>query len=110
MFQADNGRLQAITLDPRLEQQIALGVRQSPTELALALEPKLARHVIDCLSRQIQQMLASGLPPVVLCAPQIRLAFKRFFGATFADLAVLSYSEIPARAEIFNAAVVPCPE
>jgi flagellar biosynthesis protein FlhA len=109
-YQMDNGRLQAITLDPRLEQQIALGLRQSPTEVALALEPKLARHVIDCLSKQIQQMLASGFPPVVLCAPQIRLAFKRFFGMTFTDLAVLSYSEIPARAEILNTAIVPCLE
>ncbi len=30
----DNGSLRAITLDPQLEQQIAQGVRQSPTEIA----------------------------------------------------------------------------
>ncbi|MCZ7637263.1 MAG: hypothetical protein M5U12_15270 [Verrucomicrobia bacterium] len=49
-------------------------------------------------------------PPLVLCSPQIRLAFKRFFEASFAELAVLSYAEIPARVEVQNTAVIPCPD
>ena len=106
-YQAENGGLRAITLDPRLEQQIAQGVRQSATEVALVLEPKLARHVVDTLSKLVQQMLAAGQPPVVLCAPQIRLAFRRFFESTFADLAVLSYSEVPPRVEVKNTAMIP---
>ena len=74
------------------------------------LEPKLARHVVESLSQRIQQMLAAGQQPVILCAPQIRLAFRRFFESTFSDLAVLSYHEIPPRVEIQNAAVITCPE
>ena len=74
------------------------------------LEPRVARHVMDSLSKHIQQMLSAGQPPLVLCAPQIRLAFRRFFESTFADLNVLSYAEIPARMEIQSAAVVPSPE
>jgi flagellar biosynthesis protein FlhA len=109
-YQAENGGLRAITLDPRLEQQIAQGVRQSASEVALVLEPKLARHVMDSLSKFIQQMLAAGHPPVVLCAPQIRLAFRRFFESTFADLTVLSYSEIPPRVEVKNSAMIPSAE
>ncbi len=50
-YQGDKGGLQAITLDPRLEQQIAQGVRQTPTEISLMMEPKLARHVVDTLSQ-----------------------------------------------------------
>jgi flagellar biosynthesis protein FlhA len=110
VYQTENGNLRAITLDPQLEQQIAQGVRQSPTEVALVMEPKLARHLMDALSKLVQQMLAAGHPPVVLCAPQIRLGFRRFFESTFAELAVLSYSELPARVQIQNAAVIPCPE
>ncbi|MDB6023246.1 MAG: flhA [Pedosphaera sp.] len=109
-FQAENGGLQAITLDPRLEQQIAQGVRQSPNEISLMMEPKLARHVVDTLSQKIQQVLASGQPPIILCAPQIRLAFRRFFETTFAELTVLSYSEVPARVQIQNAGIIPSPE
>jgi flagellar biosynthesis protein FlhA len=106
-FQMENGSLRAITLDPRLEQQIAQGVRQTPNEVALVMEPSLARHVLDLLSKYVQQMLSAGHPPVVLCPPQMRLAFRRFFETTFADLAVLSYSEIPSRVQIQNAAVIP---
>jgi len=106
-FQTEKGALQAITLDPKLEQQIAQGVRQTPSEITLTMEPRLARHVIESLSQRIQNLLSSGLPPVVMCAPQIRLAFRRFFESTFAELAVLSYSEIPSRVEIQNAGVIP---
>jgi len=109
-FQNEQGMLKAITLDPKLEQQIANGMRQSPTEISLFLEPRIARHVVDNLSRHVQQMLAAGQVPVVLCAPQIRLAFRRFFETTFSDLNVLSYTEIPPRIEVQSAAVVACPE
>jgi flagellar biosynthesis protein FlhA len=106
-YQTDNGSLQAITLDPKLEQQIAQGVKQTSTEISLMMEPKLARHVVDTLSQKIQQLLTSGQPPIIMCAPQIRLAFRRFFETTFADLTVLSYAEVPSRVQIQNAGIVP---
>jgi len=102
----EKGRMTAITLDPKLEQQIATGVRQLPNEVALTLEPRLARHLVEALSKQIQAMIAAGQQPLVLCAPQIRLAFRRFFETTFPDLAVLSYSEIPPRVDIQSAAML----
>ncbi|MEJ5238337.1 MAG: flagellar biosynthesis protein FlhA [Limisphaera sp.] len=109
-YQTEQGTLRVITLDPRLEQQLAQGVRQTPTEIALVVEPRLARHLMDRLTKYVQQMLASGHPPVVLCAPQLRLAFRRFFEHTFGDLAVLSYAEIPPRVQVQSAAVIPAPE
>jgi flagellar biosynthesis protein FlhA len=109
-YQSDNGAVRAITIDPRLEAQLAQGVRQSASEVALIIEPRLARHVIDSLSRFIQQMMSTGQQPVVLCAPALRLAFRRFCENTFSDLAVLSYAEIPPRVQVQNAAVIPCLE
>ncbi len=106
-YQAQNGALRAITLDPRLEQALAQGLRQSPTEISMVIEPGLARHITDALSKGVQQLLAAGHPPVLLCSPQIRLGFRRFFESAFADLAVLSYSEVPARVEVHNAATIP---
>ena len=109
-FQSENGSVRAITMDPKLEAQLAQGVRQSATEVALVIEPRLARHVVESLSRFIQQMMAAGQQPVILCAPALRLAFRRFFENTFTDLAVLSYAEIPPRVQVQNAAIIPCPE
>jgi flagellar biosynthesis protein FlhA len=109
-YQDDRGVLKAITLDPRLEQEIAKGVRQSQTEIALLLDPRLARHLVENLSKMIQSLLASGQAPVVLCGPHIRLAFRRFFEATFSDLTVLSYSEVPSRVDIQSAGTLVVPE
>jgi flagellar biosynthesis protein FlhA len=109
-YQTDKGGLQAITLDPRLEQQIAQGMRQTPTEISLTMEPKLARHVVDTLSQCLQKLLSAGQPPVVLCAPQIRLAFRRFFETTFSELTVLAYTEVPSRIEIQSSGTIPCLE
>jgi flagellar biosynthesis component FlhA len=52
-------------------------------------------------------LLTAGQPPIIMCAPQIRLAFRRFFETTFADLTVLSYAEVPSRVQIQNAGIVP---
>ena len=109
-YQSENGSLRAITMDPKLEQQLAQGIRQSATEVALVVEPKLARHIMEVLSKTVQQMLSTGQAPVVLCAQPLRLGFRRFFETTFSDLAVLSYSEIPPRIQIQNAAVISAPE
>jgi flagellar biosynthesis protein FlhA len=109
-LQMPNGSLCAITLDPRLEQLLVQNVRQTPNELSLVMEPGLAQHILQWLSKTVQQMLAAGQPPVVICSPQLRLGFKRFFESTFTDLSVLCYSEIPPRIEVQNAAVIPCPE
>jgi len=108
-FQNENGAVRAITLDPRLEQQIAQGLRQSQTELNLVLEPNLARHIIDKLTRHVQQMVSAGQQPLVLCAPQIRLGFKRFFDSAFTELSVLSYAEVPPRVEVQSAGTVELP-
>jgi flagellar biosynthesis protein FlhA len=108
-FQNENGAVRAITLDPRLEQQIAQGLRQSQTELNLVLEPNLARHIIDKLTRHVQQMVSAGQQPLVLCAPQIRLGFKRFFDSAFTELSVLSYAEVPLRVEVQSAGTVELP-
>jgi len=105
-FQSDAGHLRAITMDPKLEHQLSQGVRQASGETTLVVEPKLARHVMESLSKFVQQMLSAGQQPVILCAPQLRLAFRRFFESTFGDLAVLSYAEVPPRVQVQNHAVI----
>ncbi len=108
-YQRQNGHLQAITLDPRLEQTIAQGLRQNANEITLSIDPGVARHIVEKMSGVVKQMVAEGMPPIVICAPQIRLAFRRFFEATFKELTVLSYLEIPPKTEVQAATVIPAP-
>ncbi len=89
-----SGKLMAITLQPDIEQQLSKCVRQTAQEIALVMDPNLARHFHDQLSQGIQRMAAEGLTPLLLCSPLIRLGIKRFFAETFPSLRVLAYNEI----------------
>lgn len=109
-YQNEQGQVPAITLDPRLEQQLAQGIRQTPTEIALIMDPKLARYLVERLSKVIQQMLSTGQSPVLICSPHIRLALRRFLENTFADFAILAYNEIPPRVQVQSVASIAFPE
>jgi flagellar biosynthesis protein FlhA len=108
-YQSEQGGIQTITMDPWLEEEIAKGLRQSPNETLLFMEPKLAQHVTYHLSKLVQPMLAEGRPPVVICSAVIRLGLRRFFAANFPEVAFLAYEELPPRVEIQSAGSVPSP-
>ncbi|MDA1276084.1 MAG: flagellar biosynthesis protein FlhA [Verrucomicrobia bacterium] len=108
-YQNEQRALQAITMDPWLEEEISKGLRQSPNETLLFMEPKLAQHLTYHLSKLVQPMIAEGRPPVVICSAVIRLGLRRFFAANFPETAFLAYEELPPRVEIHAAGSIPSP-
>lgn len=108
-YQNEQGALQTVTMDPWLEEEIAKGLRQTPNETVLFMEPKLAQHVTYHLSKLVQPMVAEGRPPVVICSAVIRLGLRRFFAANFPEVAFLAYEELPARLEVQSAGSIPSP-
>lgn len=99
--------LNAITLDPELEQRLAQSLRQTQQEVSLALEPSLARHLVGQLGDRIKQMAMKGIQPLLLCSPVLRLALRRFFESTYRNLTILAYNELPDRAEVQTVGMVP---
>jgi flagellar biosynthesis protein FlhA len=90
-------KLNAITLQPDIEQILSKCIRQTAQEIAIVMDPHLARHLHDQLQQGIQKMLQEGLTPVLLCSPLIRLGIKRFFAETFPTLKILAYNEISSK-------------
>jgi flagellar biosynthesis protein FlhA len=105
-FETEMGGMQAITFDPVFEQELARGLRQSANEVTLAVEPGMAEHLVSNLSTAVKNMITAGRPPLLLCAPQLRLAIRRFLASSFNELAVLAYSEIPPQIEVQRAAII----
>jgi flagellar biosynthesis protein FlhA len=99
--------LSAITLDPELEQRIVQSLRQTQHEVALALEPGLARHLFDGLGEKIKQMASRGLQPLLICSPNIRLAMRRFIESAYRNLTVLAYNELPDHTQVQSVGMVP---
>lgn len=99
--------LSAITLDPELEQKIVQSLRQTQHEIALALDPTLARHLFEGLGEKIKVMASRGLQPLLVCSPNIRLALRRFLESAYRNLTVLAYNELPDNAQIQSIGMVP---
>ncbi|HLP07389.1 MAG TPA: flagellar biosynthesis protein FlhA [Opitutaceae bacterium] len=108
-FEAVPGKVRALTLDPRLEQWLSGRVQRTPTETGLALDPGTAQHLLDELSRRSGEMTQQGLPAVLVVGAETRLAIKRFFESSLPRLAVLSFQELPASAEVENVGLIPLP-
>lgn len=95
----NSGALQAITLDPALEQQLLEFV--VPGSPNLALEPSLARAFMSNLTQQVERMLALGYQqPVLLCMAALRLPLRRLTERSLPQLVILSYHEIVPNTEV----------
>jgi flagellar biosynthesis protein FlhA len=90
---AEDGLLSVITVDPRLESLLGEAVRRGEDAYAL-LDPNTVAKIYTSLTKQMQTAQASGLHPIVLCSPSVRLALKRLTERAAPQLVVLSYSEI----------------
>jgi flagellar biosynthesis protein FlhA len=90
---AEDGLLSVITVDPRLESLLGEAVRRGEDAYAL-LDPNTVAKIYTSLTKQMQTAQASGLHPIVLCSPPVRLALKRLTERAAPQLVVLSYSEI----------------
>ena len=107
---AEDKSLSVITLEPALESLLNKGLRKTTNELSLLIDPEQARHLLQSLSTHIQQMIAGGLHPVIICGPQIRIALYRFLHATHKDLKVLSFAEVPNATNLKSFSVIACPD
>jgi flagellar biosynthesis protein FlhA len=108
-FEAEPGKIKALTLDPRLEQWLAGRVQRTPTETGLALDPGTAQHLLEELNRRTGEMAQQGLPAVLVVGAEARLAIKRFFESSLPRLSVLSFQELPASTEVENVGLIPLP-
>lgn len=103
------GVLRSVTFDPRLEQALASKVHRTPSEVGLALEPMLGRHLLTELNAKVAEFTHANLTPVLVVSTELRLPLKRFFEPSFPRLVVLAFQELPATTEIENAAIISIP-
>jgi flagellar biosynthesis protein FlhA len=109
-FESEPGLLKAMTLDPRLEQMLAAKVQRTQFDVGLVVDPQLAQHLLNELTKRMTEMAEQGLAPVLLTTVELRLAFKRFFEPSLGKLVVLSYQELPPRTEIQNFSIILLPQ
>jgi flagellar biosynthesis protein FlhA len=90
-------RLQAITLDPAIEQEVSISITQTTDGEYLAMDPPRAQAIVAALRAQVEHAAArsaGGHGPVLLCSARIRRHLRRLIAQAQPHLAVCSYHEI----------------
>jgi len=97
-------RLQAITLDPAIEQEVSTSITQTTDGEYLAMDPPRAQAIVNALRAQVEHATARAAgaasgsgptpAPVLLCSARIRRHLRRLIVQAQPHLAVCSYNEI----------------
>jgi flagellar biosynthesis protein FlhA len=102
----DHLRLQAITLDPAIEQEVSTSITQTTDGEYLAMDPPRAQAIVNALRTQVEHATARGSRPVLLCSARIRRHLRRLIAQAQPHLAVCSYNEISPGIDVETIGVI----
>jgi flagellar biosynthesis protein FlhA len=86
--------LRAIALDPAVEQEVSEAITQTSDGEYLVMEPARAQQLVTRLKDQLDEALARGGRPVLLCSARVRRHLRRLCEQSIPQLAICSYNEI----------------
>jgi flagellar biosynthesis protein FlhA len=98
--------LEVLSLEPRLENQIATSIRSGGDAGETLLDPVLTDKLLRSLAPLANAMFNKGRNPVLLCGDEVRRHIKRLTRRSLPKLSVLGLSEIPERIRLKSFAVV----
>jgi flagellar biosynthesis protein FlhA len=98
--------INVITLDPALEQQLRDSIQQTEHGSYLALDPQKAQELYQQLQEVVERVINQGYQPIVLCAPVVRIFFKRITERFLPNLVVLSYNELDSKIQVQSVGTV----
>lgn len=94
-----SGALQVLTLAPEIEHRLLQSVRAAEGGVPI-VEPRFAEQVIASLRQSSDRMNSVSLPPVLLCAPELRRHLRALSERMLPHLRVLSLAEVPTAVEL----------
>jgi flagellar biosynthesis protein FlhA len=94
LYQTSDETIPLITLDQDVEKAISGAIQQTDQGSFLALEPNVAKGIMESVAQYIAEFSSLNYRPVILCSAQIRAHFKKLVDRFIPNLVVLSYNEI----------------
>jgi flagellar biosynthesis protein FlhA len=104
---SDN-KIHCVTLDPRIEELINQHVQRTEHGTLLTMAPAMQNNILKAVQKEIEKAAhgSSGQPPVILCAPQVRMWTRRIIENALPQVAVLAFNEIVRGVEIESKGMV----
>ncbi|WHZ25260.1 MAG: Flagellar biosynthesis protein FlhA [Nitrospira sp.] len=93
-YQASDGSLQVITLDPRLDRSLAEQASALPPGATLNLDPTLSHKLLTGLKQAAERVAARGQQPIVLCSQVVRRHLRRHSDRLLHTVPVMGLNEV----------------
>lgn len=101
-----NEALKVITAGASVEKKFAESVHRSDQGNYLSIDPETSQLIFQKISEQAAQLQQTGVQPILLTSPAIRIYMRQFIEGFAPDLPVLSYNELEPNIEIQSVGVV----
>ncbi|MCA0170556.1 flagellar biosynthesis protein FlhA [Bacillus sp. RAR_GA_16] len=101
--------VKVLTAGARLEKRFAESVQQSDQGSYLALDPETSQTIYQEVLQQVNRLQQSGIQPILLTSPAIRMYLRQFLERYMPELTVLSYSELEPDVEVQSVGVINLP-
>ncbi|MEB3101147.1 flagellar biosynthesis protein FlhA [Paenibacillaceae bacterium T2] len=98
--------LKVITVGPALEKKISESIQHTENGTYLAIDPNSSQLIYQTVAEQTKKLLQSGLQPIILASPSIRMYLRQLLERQVQDIPVLSYNELEPNVEIHSVGVV----
>lgn len=105
-FSDDEGRINALSLDPHLEEEMRNSLERTDGEMRMNLAPSRLRQIIAGISEQTRSAFRVGSETVILADSQMRPYVRGIVSRVFPDIPVISYDEIAHGVEVRNVGVI----
>jgi len=105
-YQNEEGKIFAITLDPKLEQKFLESVEHKERTSFITINPQIIQQIITKLTPLIKKVSSLNYQPLVITSAGVRPYFKRAIERFFPSLIILSYNEIIPEVQIRPVGVI----
>ncbi|HUV49838.1 MAG TPA: flagellar biosynthesis protein FlhA [Anaerolineae bacterium] len=89
-----DGNITVIMVSPDIEDRINKSVQHTEYESFVAADPTLIQELAFNLKKFIKNFSDKGLPPIILCSPNVRGYLSKILENFFPNIVVLSHNEI----------------
>jgi flagellar biosynthesis protein FlhA len=96
----EHNKIYCITLEGPLEKALQEAVQHTAGGSMLAVEPELQQKILGDLQKSVEQAMAAGRQPVLICGNTLRLPLRKLVERVIPNLHVLAYNEVSAQAEV----------
>jgi flagellar biosynthesis protein FlhA len=99
--------IHCVMLDPLLEDVLASGFETTERGTIIKLSPQVIEQVTKGIADQLEKLVKTGRPAVIIVNPQIRSGLKQLTSTVLPRLAILSMNEITRETQIEAMGQVP---